>query len=346
MTIGSATAEDEETVYISESDPSGKDLDDLPEESYIRCIILTQWSFTSKMDNINFEERSKALDVDSLRLPSVNSSPMHPFIKNLPKRDGGTPFDDELAAGMSAILHQFRQGDRSLSWYRGPCVPTETTHDDTNQLSDYERGVESDGTYIPTDADRLLHYHQDQGMFDISYAAAYELGRFLAIKNEEYAKALYRYKKAKSRYIHLEKEDATRKADVSAKGIIIENLPYSKLNEDDLIEDESFIRNYLEELTLLKEIPHWYLIPDPDLLPQRTIRTFQIDFKWIQSLWLGALSLGGRTQVSAELYEELVTQLTPNIPHAGFSCVLIWFGLIQKWWSMLNIYLLIQMTRI
>ena len=167
--------------------------------------------------------------------------------------------------------------------------------------------------YIATDADRLLHYRQDQGMFDVSYAAAYELGRFLAIKNEEYAKALYRYKKAKSRYIYLEEEDAIRKADVSAKGIIIENLPYSKLNEDDLTEDRVYTKLF-EELALLKEIPHWYLIPDPHLLPQRTIRTFQIDFKWIQSLWLGALSLGGRTQVSAELYEKLVTQITPNIP--------------------------------
>ena len=65
----SDTIEDEETVYLSESEPSGKDLNDLTEDSYIRCIILTQWSFTSKMDKINFEERSKALDVDSLRLP-------------------------------------------------------------------------------------------------------------------------------------------------------------------------------------------------------------------------------------------------------------------------------------
>lgn len=314
----SDTPEDEETAYISEGDTSGKDLDDLTEESYIRCIILTQWSFTSKMDKINFEERSKALDVGALRLPSKNSSLNHPFIKNLPKRDGGTPFDDELAAGRSAILHQFRQGDRSLSWYRGPCVPTETTHDGTNQLSDYERGLESDGTYTATDADRLLHYHKDRGMFDVSYATAYELGRFLAIRNEEYAKALYRYKKAKSRYVFLQKDDDDRSQDVIDKGITIENLPYSKLNEEDLTEDRKFIENYLEELALLKEVPHWYLIPDPHLLPQRTIRTFQIDFKWIQSLWLGALSLGGRTQVSAKLYKELVPQITPKIPHAGF----------------------------
>lgn len=507
----------EETVYISESEPSGKDLDDLTEESYIRCIILTQWSFTSKMDKINFEERSKALDVDSLRLPkkysdtlitgintfikakggtvpaqnydvlllktlesntllkkqvtelksvlvikdaedsyqlgfyrggSYHQEPLdtslsevinkkllqfsttqtayntllakvnaciqslegkvasktdyltfldvgedvdnaligevtdlksvliskqddgtykigfckknnenaiydslllnpntsehkklldaidsqnknltsgsvltyrttvHPFIKNLPKRDGGTPFDDKLAAGMSAILHQFRQGDRSLSWYRGPCVPSETTHNGTNQLSNYERGVE--GTYVPTDADRFLHYHQDQGMFDISYAAAYELGRFLAMRNEAYVKVLYRYKKAKSRYVFLKEEDKDRSQDVIDKGITIENLPYSKLNGDDLTKDLTFIQNYLQELALLKEVPHWYIIPDPNLLPQRTIRTFQIDFKWIQSLWLGALSLGGRTQVSAELYEDLVEQLTDNIPHAGF----------------------------
>ena len=88
---------------------------------------------------------------------------------------------------------------------------------------------------------------------------------------------------------------------------------------------------------MLKEVPHWYLIPDPNLLPQRTIRTFQIDFKWIQSLWLGALSLGGRTQVSAELYEKLVTQLLPTSLMQDFLAFR--FGLeYPKWWSMLNIY--------
>jgi hypothetical protein len=315
----SLTDPNEATTYISEADQTGRDLEDLAEDSYVRCIVLSQWSFTSKRDQINFEERSKALDVDALRLPSVNSSPEHLFVKDLPQRDTGTTFDNALTAGFSGILHQFRLGDRSLSWYRGPCVPSDTSHSEVDLLSRYEKGIEADGiTYSSSDADRFLYYDSIHGMFTISYAAAYELGRFLAMKNEEYAKVLYRYKKAKSRYVFLNEEDQDRSQDVIDKGITIENLPYSKLNEADLIEDESFIRDYLEELALLKEIPHWYLIPDPNLLPQRTIRTFQIDFKWTQSLWLGALSLGGRARVSTQLYEDLVGELTPSIPQAGF----------------------------
>ena len=106
----SDTAEDEETVYISESEPSGKDLDDLPEESYIRCIILTQWSFTSKMDKINFEERSKALDVDSLRLPKKYSDTLITAINTFIKaKDGTVP-----AQNYDVLLLKTAEPDASL----------------------------------------------------------------------------------------------------------------------------------------------------------------------------------------------------------------------------------------
>ena len=56
---------------------------------------------------------------------------------------------------------------------------------------------------------------QEQGMFNIS-CSSLRIGCFLGIKNEEYAKALYRYKKAKSRYVFLQKDDTTG-VDVIAK---------------------------------------------------------------------------------------------------------------------------------
>ncbi len=305
---------DQQSNYTTGNDTEGVLLEQLNDDDHIRYIVLTGWSFTSKEEKINFEQRSKALDVGSLRLPSKDSSLDHPYVQGIPKRDGGTPFDEKLKAGMSAIPHQFRIGDRSVSWYRGPCVPFLSDA----ALNAYEKGEGENDIKVPTDADKLLGYLSEDGMFDISYAAAYELGRFLGMKNEGYAKALARYKRAKSRYVSLQREDEDRSQDVIDKGITIKNLPYAKLRPQELEEDKKVIVDFLKSLALLKGIPHWYLLPDDHLLPQRTIRTFYIDPKWLQGLWLGILSLGGRAAVTHQCYKELYPEFSAKMPKAGF----------------------------
>ena len=254
------------------------------------------------------------MDVGSLRLPSKDSSLDHPYVQGIPKRDGGTPFDEKLKAGMSAIPHQFRIGDRSVSWYRGPCVPFLSDA----ALNAYEKGEGENDIKVPTDADKLLGYLSEDGMFDISYAAAYELGRFLGMKNEGYARSLARYKRAKSRYVFLQREDEDRSQDVIDKGITIKNLPHAKLTPQELEEDRATIIDFLKGLALLKEVPHWYLLPDNDLIPQRSIRTFYMDPKWMQSLWFGALSLGGRAAATHQCYEALYPEFSTGMPQGGF----------------------------
>ncbi len=305
---------DQQSNYATGDDMAGTLLEDLDDDVFVRFVVLTSWSFTSKEEKINFEQRSKTLDVGSLRLPSKDSSPEHPYLGGVPKRDGGTPFDEKLQAGMSAIPHQFRLGDRSVSWYRGPCVPFNSDL----ELNAYEKGEEADQIKVPTDADKLLGYLTADGMFDISYAAAYELGRFLGMKNEGYTRSLARYKRAKSRYVFLQKDDEDRSQDVIAKGITIENLPYAKLRPQELEEDKRVIIDFLRDLAQLKGIPHWYVLTDHNLLPQRTIRTFHIDIKWMQSLWLGVLSLGGRAVATHQCYEELYPEFSAEMPQAGF----------------------------
>tara|TARA_A100001015_G_C15042544_1_gene740774 strand:- start:2679 stop:5198 length:2520 start_codon:yes stop_codon:yes gene_type:complete len=319
----SGLKDEQRSLYATGTEATGVALKDLDEQAYIRLLVLTHWSFTSKNVKINFEARSKALDVGSLRLPSRHSSAKHAFVTQVAnKRDSGTEFDDRLQAGMSAILHEYRFGDRSMSWYRGPCVPYQANQSVADQLTDAEKGRGTDAQgkpyYTATDADKLLGYYEIDGMFDISYAAAYELGRLLALKNNDYAEALYEYKRTRSRYVLLKREDEDRRQDVIVKGITVKQLPYAKLNVGQQQEQLQVIQSFLQQLASLEGIPHWYLIPDPDLLPQRTLRTFQIDPKWIQSLWLGALSLSGRAHITHKIYQELCLQLQSCIPTGGF----------------------------
>ena len=289
---------------------SGKNvrLNAMDDNAYVRFIVLTQWSFTGKDRKINFEERSKALDVDSLRLP-VN--------KRKVAETSAFKFKDRLDAGMSALLHDLRLGDNTISWYRGPCIP----YSHSTELSEKELAVEQDAdgnlSYVATDADKLLYYYKEDGMLDISYAAAYELGRFLGLRNPDYAKALHQYKRDHMRYITLRERDTDRGKDTIAKGITIEHLPYAKLEPQKQEDRLSIIKDFLKQLALLKAIPSWYLVPDPDLLPECTLRIFQLDKKWIASLWLGALSLGGRAAVTHSIYQELYKKLENDIPGAG-----------------------------
>jgi hypothetical protein len=43
-----------------------------------------------------------------------------------------------------------------------------------------------------------------------------------------------------------------------------------------------------------------------------------MDMKWMQSLWLGALSLGNRPEITYLMYEELSAELQAHVPSGGF----------------------------
>ena len=67
-----------------------------------------------------------------------------------------------------------------MSWYRGPLVPL------------WYRKLET-YTFLPS-ADAALRYNYETGLLDASYAAAWQLGRLLALQNTHFARALYRYR--------------------------------------------------------------------------------------------------------------------------------------------------------
>jgi hypothetical protein len=82
-----------------------------------------------------------------------------------------------LKLGYAPLPHHLRQGSRTVSWYRGPLVP----------VPDVARTVDN----IFVNADRALQYDKDTGLFDVTYAAAWQLGRLLALQAPEFAWALF-----------------------------------------------------------------------------------------------------------------------------------------------------------
>ncbi|ROS00163.1 hypothetical protein EDC56_2799 [Sinobacterium caligoides] len=296
------------------------EINELDDDAMLRFIVLTAWSYTCTPSQVNFQDRTSKLDVDSFRLTEEK--------REQAQLTGSTALYQRLCSGYVALPHQLRQGAQSASWYRGPFSPTmkggnsgdltpaergkilqPKDEDDSNQVDEY--------TFETSDADRLLCIDEDSGLFDVNYSSAYELGRLLSFKNSEYTQLLSQFKSAKARYVKLSKDDASRKSIAEENGIYIDTLPYAKLNTEKLDAQEKEVGDWLISLAELNNIPTWCLIADPELLPTASVRTFSIDSKWIQSLWLGALSLNGRPELTYELFDYFYKKLKSAIPTHG-----------------------------
>ena len=94
----------------------------------------------------------------------------------------GTPnqaVQDALKMGYAAFDHHTRQGARTVSWYRGPLLPYENP-----RL----------GKVPFSSADSLVRYDPESGMIDVSFEAAWQLGRLLALGDQAFASLLYDWK--------------------------------------------------------------------------------------------------------------------------------------------------------
>jgi hypothetical protein len=135
-------------------------------------------------------------------------------------------------------------------------------------------------------ADELVYYDDTYGMFDVSYAAAWELGRLLALQSKSFAINLYRWKRSHIRKL---KDAETQLA----------SLPFD--GPTAALELPEIVSSWFENLILLEGVPFSYLVPDERMLPAESIRFFQIDPIWIECLVDGAFSIGRVLESDHEL---------------------------------------------
>lgn len=136
----------------------------------VRMAVLTSWSFT---------------DDGGTELAFTTS------LENVAKNSGGLsvpPLGSDAAAnavlgqGFVPMAHSTRQAETITSFYRGPLAP----------LSLDEGTVPL--TYSCADA--ALRFDPATGMLDVSYAAAWQLGRLLALNDLEVAQAIYQWRRS------------------------------------------------------------------------------------------------------------------------------------------------------
>jgi len=126
-------------------------------------------------------------------------------------------------------------------------------------------------------ADELVRYNPQNGMFDIAYAAAWELGRLLALQSKDFSVGLYHWKRSHKQALQC------------VEAAIDSHLPFHSLPHVELPDK---IRSWFEDLSLLKGVPFNYMVPDEQMLPIESIRFFWVDPLWIECLLDGAFSIG------------------------------------------------------
>ncbi len=164
----------------------------IPIEAYVveptyRFPVLAHWSFTVSGDP-TFEELMKGLDVGLIGtlvgdLPPKTPAQIEKEKHRTPPPAPARPAPELAETGHVGLPHQTRRGDHVDAWFRGPASPHPTVREQ------------------PVDGRLPLAHTSDQlrivvpdGREDISLAAAFEIGRLLALSQPAVVNALLRWR--------------------------------------------------------------------------------------------------------------------------------------------------------
>ncbi len=287
------------------SDPDRLDAD----ERY-RLLVLGAWRFICQGRDA-FKSRMARLDDSRL----LSRAPLPPDEDD---QEALRHINGAFEMGFAPINHDLRSGDTTVSWYRGPLVPMS-----------YEKSVSYEDI---SGADAALRYTPDTGMFDASFAAAWQLGRLLALQDQAFAQALFRFRTDYQRWVRRtnaealqQRMDDQQKKKLEELGQALDPGPdlrnmYAKTlvdagylgenggsepDPDDPPPIPDTVQNWIGQAMLLYGVPFNYLVPDAEMLPAESIRFFYLNPEWINCLLQGACSVG-RTSATDELADQLL----------------------------------------
>lgn len=203
----------------------------------VRLVSLASWMFTARPARSSFRELMQKLDTGLLRAPL-------PATPSQSDDEGKKIVHAAVEQGYVPLSYDMRQGEHTAGWYRGPLLPV-TVKRVTNRapLASAEAG---------------LIYNPASGMFDVSYAVAWQIGRLLALADGQFAASLSSWRQEGQRIIDslLEREEiarrfANQKLFVELKEIVGADRPkeQEKMLRDLLtgLHDTASVRNALAD---------------------------------------------------------------------------------------------------
>ncbi|QIK09689.1 hypothetical protein G7Z12_30165 [Streptomyces sp. ID38640] len=157
----------------------------LPEDKrLVRLCVLHSWTFTS--DPLGTRDASALLgnlvapareDRENLALRLRPQT----AVEARSTADAERYAHSRLHLGYTPLSYRLLSGETTYGWYRGPFVPVLAA-----ETRDFARDTPK------TTADHALIYEPEHGLFDVSYAAAWTLGRTLALSDPDYSEEITR----------------------------------------------------------------------------------------------------------------------------------------------------------
>lgn len=146
-----------------------------PQYTTIRLVSLASWKFTAATARGSFLDYMQNLcgrgGVDLLQ-------PTHaPFPGTLSAAEALAR--EALEIGYLPLQNVTRGGEVTTSWYRGPLTPVPTAPDPL-------------GPYFYSD--RAIRYDQTNGIFNMAFASAWQIGQLLALSDAAFASALFEWR--------------------------------------------------------------------------------------------------------------------------------------------------------
>lgn len=143
----------------------------------IRLVSLYHWTFSSqKSSDEGFRVLGEQLHTGMFRIDAESGDK-----QRVAQTNPQVHAKERLNKGFMVLHHAVRTGEETASWYRGPLIP---------QPPEGSRQGESAG------ADGRILYDRDTTLFDMSYAAAWQMGRIRMLADQAAALELCRWKSA------------------------------------------------------------------------------------------------------------------------------------------------------
>lgn len=173
---------------------------------FVRLVVLYQWSFTSWADSsFEFEQILKSLNGRNPAAENSKELVANPLLRLPDPPVFSTPTDDQLVLqemlelGYTPLNHLTRVPDvtpgddpeiQTVSWYRGPFIPFQK--EASIQFISSSGNTQEELIFS---ADKLLRFDPNVGMYDTSYAAAWQLGQLISLKSKSFSLAYYSWQK-------------------------------------------------------------------------------------------------------------------------------------------------------
>jgi hypothetical protein len=192
-----------------------------------------------------------------------------------------------VQAGAVPIEYRLATGERTAAWYHGPLA------------------VRDHGISLALPARRaagLLLVDRATGMADVSYAAAWELGRMLALRDPAVGVRLHQWKRQVAH------------ADRAAEWLDVAPEAMAASPDAPLFPLGDWFENALGRLAA---VPFSYLVPEPALLREESLCFFTLDRQWMDALLDGAFSIGRSSARQQKLDQALRTVLPAILNRSG-----------------------------